>query len=140
MAGLHPGVPLRRGAGVIRATLDVWQHVNGGGIHRPGYVVEGADLAALLTDAVQHLLDSSFRPIEGETLFLSLPEHPVHVAAGFIVTHRVSRRTVRRAKERLWPEGEPSPEVAKKAAWLLLDAGETHIRVSPFMGLVATRT
>ena len=125
---------------MIRATLQVEHHTEHGTIFRPDYQVEGDDLAVLLPDAVHHILSSSFRPLGGETLVFLMPNLPVHVVGGFVVTHRVTQRTVRRACERLWPTGDPVPGVEKKAAWNLLMDKQATVRLSPFKGLTATRT
>lgn len=97
----------------------------------------GDDPAVNLPDEIGVVLGAGFRPGEGEEIRLTMPRPPIHVTLG-IGTHRIRPRTRARILARLWPEGE-TPDVRRKAAYLLIKEGRCVLRLSPFMGIVASR-
>ena len=100
--------------------------------------VVGDRIEEALADDVRDLLASSFRPVADEKLLLTTSGRPRYVFIG-VKGAAVSRRLLRRACERLWPLDAPTPEVYRKAAYLLLQDQRCTIRPSPFTGLIASR-
>ena len=98
----------------------------------------GDDPAVDLPDEIGVVLGAGLRPSgEGEEVRLVMARPPMHVTLG-ISTHFIRPRTKSRVLARLWPEGE-TPDVRRKAAYLLVKEGRCVLRLSPFTGIVASR-
>lgn len=123
---------------MINISVRVTHAPASGGAKTEHFWLGGESLDGVLTEDIGGMLETHRRPKEeGDELRLELLG-AWHVAFG-LRTFPVRPRPFRRAAERLWPIDAPSPDVARKAAFLLLVHKACVIRLSPFNGLVATR-
>lgn len=123
---------------MINVSVRVTHAPAGGSARTDDFWLGGESLDGVLAEDIGGMLEGSRRPKdEGDELRLELLG-AWHVSFG-LRTFPVRPRPIRRAAERLWPIDGPAPDVARKAAFLLLVHKSCVIRLSPFAGLVATR-